>query len=198
MMKLHIGCFNQPQEGWHNTDITPHIYISRIPLAARLLRAVGKITEERFQEHKAGVFRKVHYLDVAKTFPYSSGSASAVFSSHIIEHISIDGARAMLKESLRILAPGGICRVVAPSLEWAFSFYDEAAPERTLSIIFEHEQTGKNRHQWMYTAKSLIRTMEEVGFNKVRQCQYREGALPDLNLIDNRPENSIYVEGTKT
>ena len=196
-MKLHIGCFNQPLKGWHNTDITPHIFISRIPLAATLLRAVGKMTEERLNEHKRGVFRQVHHLDVTKTFPFPTDSVSAVFSSHIIEHLHADDARKMLEESLRVLEPGGVCRVVAPSLEWAFSFYDETSPEETLGIIFEHGQTGKNRHQWMYTAKSLIRLMEEVGYTKVTQQEYREGNLPDVQQIDNRPENSIYVEGTK-
>lgn len=196
-MKLHIGCFNQPQEGWHNTDITPHIWISRIPLAASLLRAAGKMTQARHSEHKQGVFKKVHYLNVTKPFPFPDGSASAVFSSHIIEHLHVDGARHMLEESFRVLSPGGVCRVVAPSLEFALSFYDEAAPEKTLRMIFEHEQQGKNRHQWMYTAKSLIRLMEETGFSKVAQRQYREGNLPDLQKIDNRPEDSIYVEGIK-
>jgi predicted SAM-dependent methyltransferase len=197
-MKLHLGCFNQPREGWHNTDITPHIFVSRIPLAARLLKAAGKMTAARFEEHQVGIFKRVHYLNVSKNFPFADNSVDAVFSSHIIEHLTESVARHMLQESLRVLKPGGVCRTVAPSLNWALSLYDEAQPEKMLDAILEQDHSNpKNRHQWMYTAPSLCRLKRSVGFVDVREFGYREGRLPDLEALDNRPENSIYVEGIK-
>jgi predicted SAM-dependent methyltransferase len=197
-MKLHIGCFDTPKDGWYNTDITPHIYVSRIPFAARILRLGGKLNDQRYQQHRDKVFRNVHYLDVSKRFSFQDNSVEAVFSSHLIEHLSCDVARHMLSESLRVLKPGGVCRVVAPSLSWALSLYDEEHPEAMLDAIFEHDHANpKNRHQWMYTESSLSRLMGEVGFADVRKCRYREGRLPDIEAMDNRPENSIYVEGVK-
>lgn len=197
-MKLHLGCFDQPLEGWHNTDITPHIRISRVPLAASLLAMLGKMPPERLQQHRDGVFRKMHRLDVARRFPYADNSVECAFSSHMIEHLRPVVARHMLQELQRVIRPGGICRIVAPSLEWALSMYSEEHPDECLHGIFqEDEDNVKNRHQWMYTNSSLCRLLEEVGFTAVRACGFREGDLPDLERIDNRPENSIYVEGRK-
>lgn len=197
-MKLHLGCFDQPAEGWHNTDITGHIFISRIPFAASVLAALGKMPEGRLQQHREGIFRKVHYLNVSKPFPFASGSVDAVFSSHIIEHLHPETARHFIQESFRVMRPGGVIRVVAPSLEWAMSFYQESDPARFLEVVFENNHTSvKNRHQWMYTGSSLADLLIELGFKDVRQETYRQGRLPDVQTIDNRPENSIYVEGIK-
>jgi predicted SAM-dependent methyltransferase len=116
----------------------------------------------------------------------------------MIEHLRPAMARLMLMEILRVLKPGGICRLVAPSLEWALSLYNEEHPEACLRGIFqEDEENVKNRHQWMYTSKSLSRLMRETGFGDVVPRKFREGELPDLERIDNRPDNSIYVEGKK-
>jgi predicted SAM-dependent methyltransferase len=197
-MRLHLGCFDCPLVGWHNTDITPHLWISRIPLAARLLYLAGMLPPFRWQQHRDGVFRKVHYLNVAKTFPLPDNSVEPVFSSHVIEHLSPEMAKLMLEESYRVMKVGGVCRIVAPSLEWAMTLYSDADPAPFLGAVFEHEhQKAKNRHQWMYTGASLAKVMAEAGLTEVEILRYREGRLPDLASIDNRPENSIYVEGVK-
>lgn len=197
-MKLHLGCFNNAIEGWYNTDITPHIMVARIPFAARLAAALGKMTPERLKEHQSGVFRKIHYLNVSKPFPFATGSVEAIYSSHIIEHLYPNNARAMLMESLRVLHSGGICRVVAPSLEWALGMYSEKNPEPFLQAVFEHGHgQDKNSHKWMYTESSLVALLEDVGFVNVKPATYRQGCLPDVERLDCRPENSIYVEGVK-
>ena len=197
-MKLHLGCFSQPVDGWYNTDITPHIFVSRIPFAARVLSALGKMPAHRLEEHQRGAFRKVHYLNVAKALPFPSGSVEAVFSSHLIEHLHPTVADRLMRESLRVLRPGGVLRVVAPSLEWAMARYSEKDPAEFLATVFEHGQAGvKNRHQWMYTASSLVSLLQKVGFTEAAPMKYREGRLPDIEKLDNRPENSIYVEGIK-
>lgn len=197
-MKLHLGCFDQPLDGWHNTDITPHITISRIPLAANLLTVMGKMEPECLQKHREGVFRRVHRLNVSKRFPYANDSVECAFSSHMIEHLRPGVARHMMEELQRVIKPGGICRIVAPSLEWALSLYSEETPDECLHGIFQEDEDNiKNRHQWMYTNSSLCRLLSDAGFKNVQACQYRQGNLPDLERIDNRPANSIYVEGMK-
>lgn len=197
-MKLHLGCFNKIVDGWYNTDVTAHIFISKIPCAAALIHFLGKMTDQRYEEHKVGLFKKVNYLNVAKKFSFKSNSVEAIFSSHIIEHLSPRVAEHMLSESLRVLTSEGICRVVAPSLELAISSYTEKDPEKALNMIFEHDHANpKNQHQWMYTGSSLVQLMEKVGFVDVQIASFGEGNLPDLKKLDNRPENSIYVEGRK-
>ena len=39
--------------------------------------------------------------------------------------------------------------------------------------------------------------LEREGFTEVTRRSYREGALPDLGALDNRPEQTLYVEARK-
>lgn len=49
--------------------------------------------------------------------PVQDESAELVYSSHFLEHIPYDLVRGFLSECYRILAPGGILRLVLPDLE---------------------------------------------------------------------------------
>jgi len=196
--RLHLGCFNRPVDGWHNTDITPHIWLSRIPGTALMLRCVGLLSEERLREHRAGIYRRVHYLNVTKRFPFPGESFEAVFSSHMLEHIHGTFVPHLFSEVSRVLQPGAIFRVAVPSLELAMRIYRPDAPDDCLNLIFENNHgLSKNIHKWMYTEESLARVFREAGFTAVAPQRYRSGRLPNLEAVDNRPENSIYVEGEK-
>ena len=58
-LRLHLGCFDRPVDAWLNTDITPHLWVARVPGMARLLFRMGRMTPERWQQHQSGVFRRV-------------------------------------------------------------------------------------------------------------------------------------------
>jgi hypothetical protein len=85
--KLQLGCFDKPLAGWYNTDITPHIFVSRVPGLAFLLSKSGLISEERLIQHQEGIFKNVHYLDVTKKFPFTQNTFDHVFISHMLEHL---------------------------------------------------------------------------------------------------------------
>ena len=112
--RLHLGCFDQPKEGWLNTDITPHIWVARIPLLPKLLHALGKMSDDRFQKHQMGVFRRVSRLDASKRFPYGDEEFEAVYSSHVLEHMPPADAAHCLREVHRVLKPGGVARIAVP------------------------------------------------------------------------------------
>ena len=196
--KLHIGCFNNVVDGWHNTDITPHLWIARIPLAARVCRAAGLISEPRFQDHRNGVFRRVHYLNIHKRFPFPDSTFEAACCSHVLEHIHPRFVGQFFAEVLRVLRPGAVFSVAVPSLALAIALYDPDAPEKCLEMIFENSHRNtKDIHKWMYTEQSLAAQFRLAGFVEVAPHAYQCGQLPEIRSIDNRPENSIYVEGRK-
>jgi hypothetical protein len=39
--------------------------------------------------------------------------------------------------------------------------------------------------------------LESVGFREVARCDYRQGRTPDLESLDNRPEETLFVEARK-
>jgi len=54
-MKLHLGCFDRPVDGWVNTDVTPPIAI--------------------------GIFARIRRMDVSRRLPFDDACADAVFAS---------------------------------------------------------------------------------------------------------------------
>jgi SAM-dependent methyltransferase len=197
-IKLHLGCFDQVYEGWINTDITPHLFVARIPGLAFCIKSLGLMSAQRYEQHKRGVFRKVYYLDVTKRFPLSDQSVDWVFSSHMLEHLTPSKAACCVKEVFRVLKLGGGFRIAVPDLDILVGKYDPHEPDKFCDMIFESEhEREKNHHKWHYNENSLRKLLERVGFRDVCRCEYRKGRCPDVQLIDSRPDHSLFIEASK-
>lgn len=197
--KLHLGAFNCGISGWINTDVTPHIWIGRTPLAARILNFVGILSDARCDEHRRGLFDHLRYLDVTKPLPFATASLSAVFSSHVFEHLFPDEIERLSHEIFRVLIPGGVCRVVVPDMERIVRLYDPDKPESFMKAIFEVERRSDAAfaHHWGFTRASLASLFRGAGFPQVHTRAYREGLCPDTDQLDNRPGESIFFEAVK-
>ena len=195
--RLHFGCFNCPLDGWINTDVTPHIFLSRIPGAAWFLHKAGKIPDKRHDEHRQGVFKKIRYLNVTKNWPYAEGFLDAIYSSHVVEHLPLRGAERCFAESLRCLRPDGILRIAVPDLDTLIRDYDPAHALNWAIHFFEaKEQHEKNMHHFMYNFESIKTLLLKTGFSDVVRCEYRQGRCPDVEKLDNRPA-SLFIEAFK-
>ena len=197
-LKLHIGAFDKAVDGWLNTDITPHLFVARIPLAARALRLAGKLDELRWRQHREGVFRRLCYMDLTRPLPLPDASVEAVFSSHVLEHLFADEVQRLVHELRRVLAPGGICRVIVPDLEKIVSRYDRHDPAAFLNEIFEVGERRKiaTAHHTGFTGPSLIKLFTSAGFTDASIEGYRQGRCPDIDLLDNRPD-SLFFEAVR-
>jgi hypothetical protein len=49
----------------------------------------------------------------------------------------------------------------------------------------------------MYDSDSLTRLLDLAGFRNVERKKFREGGVPDLDILDVFPEISIYLEARK-
>lgn len=94
-----------------------------------------------------------------------------------------------------MLRPTGIVRLGVPDLDLMIDSFDQSNPNQFLETFFEAGQKrDKNRHHWHYNEASLSRTRADEGFRNVRSRDYRHGRCPDLELLDNRPEITLFVE----
>jgi predicted SAM-dependent methyltransferase len=59
----------------------------------------------------------VDYCDIRKPLPYPDNSFDAVYSSHVLEHLTPLEGKKLVSEKYRILKPNGVCRIVVPDLE---------------------------------------------------------------------------------
>jgi predicted SAM-dependent methyltransferase len=215
-LKLHLGCGMMFVAGWENLDKSPNIYLSRIPRVRDAL-VRGRILSP---EHAAVSFRRgTIHVDVAKGLPYADGSAAYIYHSHLVEHLSRWQALALVRECARVLKPGGLMRVATPDLRKLVDWYlrdDYPFGEGTTAADTFMDVLGTYRdipgstaqrlirrlvstrpHQWLYDKESLCHLLEEGGFRDPVARNYREGEVPDLDQLDNRPDHSLYVEARR-
>lgn len=197
--RLHLGAFDQVQAGWVNTDITPHLFVARVPGLPWLLRRLGVLGQERYAAYRAGKYRALRYLDVTRRFRFPDSSFECVYASHLLEHLEPDVAERMLREVHRVLRPGGIVRLAVPDLDAVVAHYDPADPESFLSGIYEAHsarRSGSSRHRWQYNAGSLEALLRRVGFGQIERREYREGRCPDVETIETR-RWSLFMEAAR-
>jgi SAM-dependent methyltransferase len=194
--RLHVGAFDVVHDGWLNTDVTPHLMVARVPGLARLARALGRLSDERWAAHRDGRFARLRYLDVTRPLPFADGSFEAVLGSHVLEHLAPDEAEATVRELHRVLEPGGILRLAVPDLDAVIASYDPDDPDGFLEGMLQgrDRSLSRHRHWWHYNEHSLRALLERCGFHDVRRCAFREGRCPDVERVDTRPE-SLFMEG---
>jgi hypothetical protein len=59
------------------------------------------------------------HLDVRRGLPFADASASIVYSEHFFEQLEFSDAQRFLRESLRVLRPGGLFSVVVPDASFS-------------------------------------------------------------------------------
>jgi SAM-dependent methyltransferase len=80
--------------------------------------------------------------DLRQPLPFAAGSFAAVYAAHVLEHLAPVEATRLLTEARRLLAPGGVVRIVVPDLEGIARAYlaslDRAAAETSVERRWEH------------------------------------------------------------
>ena len=144
------------------------------------------------------------YLDASKRFPLPDRSFRYVYSEQVIEHITYEEGLVMLRESYRILEPGGRVRLATPNLDKFIQLFQAAqtpemqqyierktawhewpaTPDSACYIL--NQQLREWGHQFVYTPKLLKARMESVGFRDVKQFKPGESDDPALQHIEAR------------
>ena len=61
--------------------------------------------------------------DIIEGLPFADNSLHAVYHSHVLEHLRPGDGERLMAECFRVLAPGGVLRVVVPDLEKIAELY---------------------------------------------------------------------------
>jgi predicted SAM-dependent methyltransferase len=198
---INLGSGLTVYRGWYNVDANINILMSKFPE-----------TFIRFYHKKSGAknwFSEDEFVNILKnnTFvhhrmeygiPFYDKTVDYVYSSHFLEHLFREDALQILKESYRVLKPGGMVRVCVPDLEFALKLYYSGEKERSLKYFFADSRADyTSRHQYMYDYELLKRSLESVGFTDVTKCSFRTGKTPDIEKLDCREEETLYVEAVK-
>jgi len=198
-VKVNLGCGLAVAPGWINVDGSLNALVATLPRwvhpwAYRLTGARAYYSEAEYlrllRDH-----RFVHH-DLSRSLPFADGSVDFLYSSHFLEHLYRKDARHLLEESFRVLKPGGVARISIPDLEYAVSLYGKGEKERMLTAYFfvDDDDSYYARHKYMYDYEMIAAILGEIGFRDVCRCGFRQGRVPDLDLLDNREDESLFVE----
>src|SRR6266852_2798057 len=153
--------------------------------------------------------------DVRKPLPFSDGSVTAVYASHVLEHLYREEGQRLIAESFRVLAPGGILRIVVPDLRAIVEEYLGSGPlknPRTESETLRPADQMNERllmrwptpasshllyriydawqdfhsHKWMYDADSLMALLSKCGFVNVEGKDCFESRIADIRALEDR------------
>jgi SAM-dependent methyltransferase len=200
---VQFGCGSLVADGWLNYDSSPTLRLERLPL-------IGKMLSRKFPD-------SAKYGDIVKGLPLNPSSCAVVYSSHVLEHLSLEDFRRALRNIYRILQNGGLFRFVVPNLSACIKTYldDEreiAAEEfmRYTGLGVEQRPRGiegylrailgSQRHLWMWDFKAMRLELIEAGFESVRRCAFGDSADRMLRLVENEERyayDSLAVECLK-
>ena len=166
--------------------------------------------------------KNIKIVDVRKGLPFSDGSAGAIFSSHLLEHLDFDEGDFVIKESFRCLKREGVIRIIVPDLYQIAKRYVDGMindPQeehshnflRDLNMSAEpyykgiskiiYNRFGHSKHFSMYSddERSLKNLLEKHGFAKIQKMEYGQSRIPDIKLVEEkgRHEMAICLEGIK-
>ena len=154
---------------------------------------------------------EVTFLDAARHFPIPDESFDYVFAEHLIEHLSLDAALRMLRESHRILRSGGRIRLATPPLETLIALYQSRPETRTqeekecmtwacltwLPEAWLDSIIGVTReclvlnaqfrnwgHQFLYDRASLEGLLRDAGFGNLKWYPMGESEDPELHGVE--------------
>lgn len=214
MKKLNLGSGINGLADWINIDNSYNARLVKWPKLRYLLYKMGFITKDLYEVPWERSNIMIH--DVRKKLPFDDGSFDYIYSSHLIEHLEKKEAEDLLRDCLRILKKNGIIRVVTPDLHvFATNYLKEYNQKKLKKQASENFLLGigllsdpksqdpwyvkylRADHQWLYDEKSLKELLEFVGFTKIERRKYSEGNVPDIQLLDNRPSTSLYMEAKK-
>ena len=82
--------------------------------------------------------------DITKGIPFADNSFDAVYHSHVFEHLKPDQGERLLKECFRVLAPGGVLRIVVPDLEKIAQLYLQKHEQ-----AWSGDETAAVDYSWM-------------------------------------------------
>lgn len=173
---VQYGCGFCAPDDWLNYDASPTLRFERLPVLGRLYTK----NKERFPAN-------VRYGDIVHGLGVPDGSCRGLYSSHMLDYLVPGEFSAALANSRKMLASGGIFRLVVedcarlmkeyladPSPEAAGRFMMESDWGRRRRDLAQSvkEYLGHPHRLWMWDYPSLAQALETAGFHSIRRAQF--------------------------
>ncbi len=211
--KVNLGCGPNAPAGWLNVDGSWNAWFSHHRHLRKALETVGLINPNLGAQW--AVRPLVH--DLTRPLPFQKETFSAIYASHVLEHLYRADAQSLLLECRRILKPGGTIRLVVPDLHSMVKDYQQrkngnnsmtdkasaanrlnerlgfrspSSPNGNFILKFYTVWKDFHSHKWMYDAESLIHSLELSGFKEVSEKKFLQSDIPSIEEVED-PERVL-------
>lgn len=144
-------------------------------------------------------------LNVLRGLPFADNSVHYIYVSHLLEHLYFPrDVRMFIDEARRVLAPGGVIRIVVPDIEKCIEAYTHndreffesrretwpwwpSNPTR-LEDFLAYAGAGPEpaflfeSHKYGYDFETLSRVLNDAGFGNVKQSSYMASEYSELKV----------------
>ena len=202
LVKLNLGAGLSVRQGWINVDASLNALISTWPkfIQKFLYNASGSKHNFSFEQYY-NILKNNRFIyhNLIFGIPLIDNCVDYIYCSHLLEHLTHHQGVNLIKEMYRALKKNGIIRLVVPDLAYVIDLYCSGEKEAALKKLYNHQESKDNfaRHKFMYDFDILRDLLTESGFTDITQCEYQQGETPDIEFLDNRPQDSLYVEATR-
>ncbi len=149
-------------------------------------------------------------LDLREDLPFPDACVAVIYSEHFFEHLEYPrDALHLLRESLRVLQPGGLFSLGVPDTSFALESYVYGKEEffrvahergwhprwcdtRMHQINYHFRQNGE--HKWQYDVETLTQVLLNAGFADVT----RRAFSPELDSEYRRGDSTFYLDARKS
>lgn len=158
-----------------------------------------------------------NYLDATSTWPLVAGDVANVYADNVIEHIPLEGTRALLAEAHRCMRPGGVIRLITPDVRAHVELYlagreslQGAAAQhyRGMGLTVEHPidvlriPIGEFGHHtgYVFDFETLAAELTDAGFRDVVQCpagQSEHEVMAGLDVRSHEGGAQLAVEAVR-
>lgn len=208
--RLNLGCGLSAPPGWINVDGSWNARLAKYPSIRRALSRLALIPSDKLEiPWSCSIF--IH--NVRKPLPFLDGSATAIYASHVLEHLYPEDGQRLMSESFRVLQPGGVLRVVVPDLHAIVDEYlrngaakKKAADSESLrpaelfnqrllmrwptpassKLLYRLYNSWEDfhSHKWMYDEDSLVTLFSRTGFVEVARRDCYQSRIADIRDVE--------------
>lgn len=188
-LNVQFGCGLCAPKGWRNFDASPRLKVEKLAVIGLF------IPRPLFPKN-------CEYGDIVKGLPIIPGTCDVIYSSHVLEHLSLEDLRTALRNAFSILKPGGVFRAVVPDLEVAAQQYlASEAEDRAINFLnatslgkttrartisgWLHDLIGNSNHLWMWDYKGLAAELRNAGFVEIRRACFGDADNAMIDLVEN-------------
>ncbi len=183
LVKLNLGSFVDTFGfNWVNIDI---------------LDVRGRINPEH----------KFTQCDLRRGIPYPNNSVDLIYTSHLIEHLTLEEAHSLLQEIYRVLKPGGLVKVSTPDgqiilrhyLDHDMNYFNGIQPSEFIEAPTEGEKlsrllfSGDYEHRGVYDLDMLKSFLMQAGFtaNDIHSTSAEVSLSPAMQAETKNPHVPI-------